>query len=173
MLSLGIIFLVMTIPLASLYLSTIFPSERFALLIFINTFHEFSVLPILGGLTTIIPQSLEIFLPSLKDLIVPVIVYNNADTNKLQILTDNKEKEGVYLWTHLESGKKYVNSAVNLSTRFKNYYSIYHLELNKTMQIYNALRIHGYSVFNLTILEFIDFIDLSKEESRLLIFSWE
>jgi hypothetical protein len=33
MLSLGIIFLVMTIPLASLYLSTIFPSERFALLI--------------------------------------------------------------------------------------------------------------------------------------------
>jgi len=36
---------------------------------------------------------------------IPAIVYNNADTDKLRILTDNKSKAGIYLWTHIESGK--------------------------------------------------------------------
>lgn len=26
--------------------------------------------------------------------------YNNADTDKLQILEDNKGKAGIYVWTH-------------------------------------------------------------------------
>lgn len=36
---------------------------------------------------------------------VPVKFYLNADTDKLQILKDNKGKAGVYLFTHKESGK--------------------------------------------------------------------
>jgi hypothetical protein len=34
---------------------------------------------------------------------IPVIIYNNADTDKLRILTDNSGKAGIYQWTHNES----------------------------------------------------------------------
>ena len=36
---------------------------------------------------------------------VPVKFYLSADTDKLQILKDNKGKAAVYLFTHKESGK--------------------------------------------------------------------
>jgi hypothetical protein len=36
---------------------------------------------------------------------VPVKFYLNADTDKSKILSDNKGKAGVYLFTHKESGK--------------------------------------------------------------------
>lgn len=36
------------------------------------------------------------------------MIYPNADTDKLQILKENKDKTGIYLWTHLEDNKKYV-----------------------------------------------------------------
>ena len=38
-------------------------------------------------------------------------VYKNAETEKLQILSDNKGKAGIYLRKHKESGKIYVGSA--------------------------------------------------------------
>ena len=45
-----------------------------------------------------------------KDLeITKLKVYSNVDTNKLQVLADNKGKAGIYLWTHLESGKKNIS----------------------------------------------------------------
>lgn len=40
-----------------------------------------------------------------------LIVYHNVDTNKSQILSDNRGKAVIYLWTHLESGKIYVGSS--------------------------------------------------------------
>jgi hypothetical protein len=43
--------------------------------------------------------------------LVPVIIYNNADIDRLKILSDNKGKTGIYQWTHNESGKIYVGSA--------------------------------------------------------------
>jgi len=108
MLLLGIIFLVMMIPLASLYLSTIL-IHRIALLIFISSvlFSE-----ILGRLFQTILFSHDSLLSfsehnfyntataDITFLVVPVIIYSNADTDKLSILTDNKA--GIYLWTHLE-----------------------------------------------------------------------
>lgn len=36
---------------------------------------------------------------------LPVITYYNVDKDKLQILKDSINKTGIYLWTHLESGK--------------------------------------------------------------------
>jgi excinuclease UvrABC nuclease subunit len=80
----------------------------------------------------------------------PVIIYNNAETDKLKILSDNKKKAGIYMWTHNESGKRYVGSAVNLNKRFKEYYTKSHLERNKTMYINNAILQHGYDTFSLT-----------------------
>lgn len=104
---------------------------------------------------------------------IPAIIYNNVETEKLQILKDNKSKAGIYLWVHKESGKNYVGSAVDLSTRLGKYFSKNYLNKHKTMYICNALLKHDYSAFNLTILEYIDTTNLSKKEARLLILKRE
>jgi group I intron endonuclease len=98
-----------------------------------------------------------------------VTTYNNPDSEKVQILKDNTLKAGVYMWKHIESGKRYVGSTLNINIRMKNYYNINHLERNKTMKICNALRFHGYSAFNLSIIEYINIENLSKSESKDLI----
>lgn len=54
--------------------------------------------------------------------------YSNALTDKAKILSDNKGKAGIYLWTHKESDKEYVGSSVDLTKRFKDYYSSYQLK---------------------------------------------
>jgi hypothetical protein len=77
---------------------------------------------------------------------------------------------------YLESDKIYMGSAFNLSERMYNYFltpgdpgkdagvgprGIKILERYKTVYIYNALLLHEYSTFSLTILEYIDISDLS------------
>lgn len=101
--------------------------------------------------------------------LLPVVIYNNPDSEKVQILKDNAGKAGVYLWTHLESGKRYIGSAFNIKIRLSLYFNFNHLEDNKTMKICNALRVHGYSAFSLSILEYINIENLSKSESKELI----
>ena len=94
---------------------------------------------------------------------VPVFKYKNADTEKLQILTDNKNKAGVYLWLHKESGNMYIGSAINLSKRLKDYYSISYIssESRGKSHIYSAVYLkHGYENFSLIILEHIDITNL-------------
>jgi GIY-YIG catalytic domain len=59
----------------------------------------------------------------------PTVSYENADTQKIEILKANKEKAGIYRWTNKESGKSYVGSAIDLSKRLINYYSLSYLEL--------------------------------------------
>ncbi len=49
--------------------------------------------------------------------IVPVIKYSNADADKLQILLDNKDKSGIYLWRNLINSQKYIGSSVDLRRR--------------------------------------------------------
>jgi hypothetical protein len=44
----------------------------------------------------------------------PAVIYSNALIAKSQILKDNKGKTGIYLWTHLESGKFYIARRVLL-----------------------------------------------------------
>jgi group I intron endonuclease len=102
---------------------------------------------------------------------VPVILYNNADINKLLILKDNKDKTGIYMWTHLESGKRYIGSAYDLTNRFDDYFTKSYIsdKSKGNSYIYNALLIHGYSKFSLSILEYIDISNLSPEEARKLI----
>jgi group I intron endonuclease len=102
----------------------------------------------------------------------PVIIYNNADTERLQILKDNKGKSGLYLWTHRETGKRYVGSAVDLSKRLKNYYSPLKLK-RADNYIARALLFHTHSAFSLTIIEFISIKDLSLEKARELILERE
>lgn len=85
------------------------------------------------------------------------VIYNNADTEKVSILNDNKNKSGIYCWTNIESGKKYVGSSVDLYRRFTQYYSInYITRASKSSLICRALLKYGYSKFKLEILEYCE-----------------
>ncbi len=86
--------------------------------------------------------------------IVPAKIYPNSDTDKLQILLDNKAKSGVYLWRNLVNEKKYIGSSVDLKRRFQEYFNVNHLTTYNYMNICRALLKHGYSNFSLEILEY-------------------
>lgn len=92
--------------------------------------------------------------------------YTNADTDKLTILQDNKNKSGIYLWTSLTTGKRYVGSSINLRRRFLEYYNTKYLILYKNMAICNALLKYGYSKFSLEILEYCDINVLFEREKH-------
>jgi group I intron endonuclease len=40
------------------------------------------------------------------------------------IYKENNKKSGIYRWTNLVTGKSYIGSAVNLTERLKNYFSL-------------------------------------------------
>lgn len=78
-----------------------------------------------------------------------VLHYKNVDTEKVDILKDNLLKPGVYMFTNLTNGKRYIGSSGNLSRRFSEYLNIHYLIRANTMVICNALLKHGYSKFSL------------------------
>lgn len=106
-------------------------------------------------------------------LATAIIVYPNGETDKSLILSYNKGKAGIYQWTHKDSNKRYVDSAVDLSKRLSHYLNKSYLTKYKSMYIYKALLLHDYSLFSLTIFEYIDIFHLSKEDSRKLILEWK
>jgi group I intron endonuclease len=113
--------------------------------------------------------------------VVPVKIYANADKEKLQIISENKGKAGVYRWVNLISGNSYIGSSINLSRRLTDYYSIRFLEkeIKKNNSIiYRSLVKYGYSSFSFEILEYCDksevisreqyYLDLLKPEYNIL-----
>jgi hypothetical protein len=92
------------------------------------------------------------------------VKYNNADTDKLLILSENKAKAGVYMWTHVKSRKCYIGSSVNLRRRFLEYYNTERLLKSFSMIINRALLKYGYSAFSLEILVYCNRNELMKEE---------
>lgn len=95
----------------------------------------------------------------------PVLIYLNADTEKLSIIRDNKSKAGIYLWTNLTNGKSYVGSSVNLSRRLAQYYNLNWLtKFRKNSLIHKAILKYGYSRFKLEILEYCEQEDVIKRE---------
>ena len=104
---------------------------------------------------------------------VPVLIYPNVEMNKSKVISENKGLAGIYIWTHIKSGKIYIGSAVNLSLRLSYYLKKSYLERNKNIYIYSAIRNHGYPAFYLSILEYINISNMFKEEARLLILSPE
>jgi hypothetical protein len=137
---LELILLVFSIPLASLlFINNL--NHGFAFLIFVFAiFLDGFSLQILGGLFQI-PQLIQMPVSRVLDsslleeieilfsMFVPIMIYSNADSDKLKVLADNKGKAGIYQWTHLESGKRYIGSAFNLTERMYNYYSIKFLDI--------------------------------------------
>ncbi len=88
--------------------------------------------------------------------IIPIKIYCNVDVDKLRVLSDNKGKCGIYLFTNLINGKQYVGSSYNLNRRFSEYFNGNYLLRNKCMAICRALLKHGYSNFSLTIIEYCE-----------------
>ena len=96
-----------------------------------------------------------------------MIIYKDVHSLKKIILEENKGKSVIYRWVNKETGKSYVGSAVDLSKRFRIYYSLLSIEkfLNKSKSyILSALLKDGYSKFTLEILEYCDPKDLLKRE---------
>ncbi len=103
-----------------------------------------------------------------KDLLVkPFIIYSNLVSNVKIIFKENKGKSGIYRWNNFITGASYVESAVNLSRRFRDYFSLKFINkeiLKNNSAIYKALLKYGYSNFNLEILEYCDKISTIERE---------
>jgi len=98
----------------------------------------------------------------------------DVGTDRSKILSENKDKTGIYMWVHKESGKFYIGSAFDLSKRFNSYYTRAYLSNVKgNSYIYNAILKHDYFAFHLRILEYLDVSDLSVKEARKLILERE
>ena len=95
-----------------------------------------------------------------------LMVFSNADKDKLAILNYIKGKAGIYMWTNKLNGKKYVGSSVDLRRRLLEYYNVNRLLNEKSMPIYLSLLKYGYQDFSLTILEFCDIDSLVSREKH-------
>ena len=67
-----------------------------------------------------VPTVSAISIPSPKSLPEPTVsvkIYSNSDTCKEEILSENTNKSGIYMWTNSTNGKCYIGSAVDLPKR--------------------------------------------------------
>ncbi len=86
--------------------------------------------------------------------IVPVRIYENAESQISEVIKENYRKCGIYLWTNLLTGSIYIGSSTPEGGQ---YYSIKYLErtLKKSKSIICAsLLKNGFSNFSLQILEY-------------------
>jgi group I intron endonuclease len=100
------------------------------------------------------------------------------DLDKEQIISNNNDKAGVYMFKNLVNKKRYVGSSVNIRRRMHEYFNINYLERKKCMPICRALLKYGYSKFSLEILEYCQpsevisreqyFIDFLQPEYNIL-----
>ena len=98
---------------------------------------------------------------------IPIIVYEDADKDKLKILNDNRNKSAVYRWVNKENGNYYIGSSINLTVRMYTYYSL--LSLAKSNRpIDRALLKYGYSCFRFEILEYCTTENVIKREQFYL-----
>lgn len=111
-------------------------------------------------------ESLELALVSiLLAGLRPIFAYSDLKSEKTSILTENKGKSGIYMWTNKVNGKRYVGSSVDLSKRLRNYFKVSYLsDLKDIMLIYKALLAHGFDNFRLDILEYCEPSELIKRE---------
>lgn len=95
-----------------------------------------------------------------------VIVFSDADKDKLDILKYVKGMAGIYMWTNKLNGKKYVGSSMALKRRLLEYYNVNRLLNEKSMPINVALLKYGYSNFSLTILNICEKDSLMSREKH-------
>jgi len=105
---------------------------------------------------------------NIKEIILnPVKKYINSELNKPNILSENRNKSGIYRWINNNNGNTYVGSAVNLSKRINSYYQ--EKELNRNSRpIKDALLKYGHKNFSLEIIEYCEKKDLINREQYYL-----
>lgn len=81
----------------------------------------------------------------------PIRLYNDPNYNKNLIGSDNKKRSIIYQWTNLITGKIYIGSAWNGSSRLFSYWTPSILRRN--YPIYNNMNYYGKYNFALAILE--------------------
>ena len=89
-------------------------------------------------------------------------LYLDPYQNQWRIYAENLNKSGIYCWLNLINNKIYVGSALNITKRISNYFSVLYLRryLSKyKSHIYQSIVKYGYNNFSLHILEYC-----SKEE---------
>jgi hypothetical protein len=97
--------------------------------------------------------------------IKPVKYYEDTYAMKSQILKENKNKSGIYMFVNKLSGSFYIGSAKNLRTRIYSYLQLSILLKGKNNSIISrALLKYGYSNFSLKILEYCDVSKLLERE---------
>jgi len=93
-------------------------------------------------------------LRELLNIIKYTKVYYNTEKDKLNILKDNQEMSGVYMWENKNNGKFYIGSSTDIKRRLMSYYNINYLAKHSTSYINNALLKEGFSAFRLYIIEY-------------------
>lgn len=93
-----------------------------------------------------------------------VKIYSVADIQKTDIIKDNADKSGIYLWENKNNGKIYVGSSIDLKRRLGSYYNLKHLAKEPNRYINNAILKEGHSVFRLYIIEYCSKEDLIQRE---------
>ena len=97
------------------------------------------------------------------------ILYENAGRNRDLAIKQNRGKSGIYRWVHIESGKTYIGSSVDLSTRFSQYFNYNHISNPKLkIALYIAILSYGYTAFRLEVLEYCSREKLIEREQFYL-----
>jgi len=81
-------------------------------------------------------------------------VYNNMFEDKSLIISEFKNKSGIYFIHYLINGKQYVDSSKNLNRRLYSYYFIYKLLDNR--HISRSIMKYGHDNFSVLILKLIE-----------------
>lgn len=98
-----------------------------------------------------------------KFLNKPIRVYNNPNIERKKIGLENKKISVIYQWVNLITGKSYIGSAFNGSTRLLSYWTP--SVLNRNYLIYNNINYYGHYNFVLAILEDLgDMTNVNKED---------
>jgi group I intron endonuclease len=94
----------------------------------------------------------------------PLKIYKNAKLDKLLIISENKNKIGIYCLTNIKNGRKYVGMSINLDKRLSNYYQNSFLN-KKSGLIMPAIKNYGHYFFRIEILEYCESSIIRERES--------
>lgn len=97
-----------------------------------------------------------------------VKLYDNAHNMKIDIISENKAKSGIYMWTNLLTGDIYVGQSGDLSKRFRKYFTLSYIKSQESFIISRALIKYGYINFSVSILEYCDKSSLLEREQYYL-----
>jgi group I intron endonuclease len=89
-----------------------------------------------------------------SNLLNSIKVYNNMLNDKSLIVSEFKNKSGIYLIHNLVNGKQYVGSSKNINQRLSSYYSLSKLLDNR--YISRSIMKYGHDNFSVLILELIE-----------------